>query len=359
MWLGDSERTGMAKRLRTCYIASEMTGGLESNFEVRAVRTQGESVETNFADRLTEAIRTKNAPVCVGLDPILGRLPRSVLEEFGRPDLSEGADSGGPDFGTATKALLAYGREVIRIVSPHVPAIKINIAFFEPFYAEGIQTYFDLVREASDAGLIVIGDVKRADIGHSSNQYAAAQLGGAPSRGVVAPDAVTVNPYFGLDAINPFITIAREKGRGLFVLVQTSNASAAEVQGLTLSDGSSVGERVAAMVQGWATESGLVGASGYSCIGAVVSPRDLPSTIRIRTLMPQCLFLVPGFGAQGRTTEEVARCFKPDGSGAIVTASRSVIYAYQQPEHEATTDWQQCIDQACREFVRAVQEVIA
>lgn len=316
-------------------------------------------METNFADCLWEAIRKKNAPACVGLDPLLERLPRDILEEFGRPDQSSDSDHDHQYFGRAAQAILAYGREIIRIVAPHVPAIKINIAFFEPFYAEGIQAYFELVREAKDAGLIVIGDVKRADIGHSSRQYAAAQLSGSGAGGVVTPDAVTVNPYFGLDAIAPFVKIVREQGRGIFVLVQTSNESAADVQGLALSDGSTVGERVAGMVQGWAEEPALVGACGYSSIGAVVSPRDLASTIRIRTLMPQCLFLVPGFGAQGRTREEVARCFKPDGSGAIVTASRSVIYAYHDSESNGVGgDWRKSIDQACRAFVEAIRKVI-
>ena len=316
----------------------------------------GAGVTTNFADRLTEAIRDKNVPACVGLDPLIGRLPRSVLEEFGRPDRS--TDGNPTDIESAAKAMLAYGREVIRIIAPHVPAIKINIAFFEPYYAAGISAYFELVREAKEAGLIVIGDVKRADIGHSSSQYAAAQLDGGGHRGIVTPDAVTVNAYFGFDTVDPFVEIARDQGKGVFVLVQTSNKSAVDVQGLVLSDGSTVCERVGMMVQQWASDPALVGECGYSCIGAVVSPRDLASTDRLRTLMPQCLFLVPGFGAQGRTANEVARYFKADGTGAIVTASRSVIYAYQQAENGGDGDWKRSIDQACRDLVCAIREVI-
>jgi orotidine-5'-phosphate decarboxylase len=260
----------------------------------------------------------------------------------------------------AAEALLTFGREVIDIVTPYVPAIKINIAFFEPYYADGIRTYFALVRHASEAGLVVIGDVKRADIGHSCDQYARAQLGARSSAGITGPDAVTVNPYFGFDAIRPFADIARDQGRGVFVLVQTSNQSAVQVQGLALSDGSTLCQRVARIVQSWAMQEGFVGHSNYSCIGAVVSPRDLPSTECIRNLMPNCLFLVPGFGAQGRSAEEVARCFKPDGTGAIVTASRSVIYAYQDARyHDAFgDDWRRCIEQGCKDFVHAIRGVL-
>ncbi|MCH7993666.1 MAG: orotidine-5'-phosphate decarboxylase [Planctomycetes bacterium] len=241
--------------------------------------------------------------------------------------------------------------------------IKINIAFFERYDAPGIRAYHQLVREAIQAGLIVIGDVKRADIGHSATQYAYAQLGTItdPRLGeVVTPDAVTVNPYFGYDGIRPFVELARDTGGGLFVLVQTSNESAAEIQGLTLSDGTLLCERVAEIVQGWASDESLIGKSGYSCIGAVVSPRDLESTRRIRTLMPNCIFLVPGFGAQGRTKEEVAHCFKPDGTGALVTASRSVIYAFHEETYKdkCGDDWVRAVEIACRDLVQAVRSAI-
>ncbi len=314
-------------------------------------------MSTHFADRLISAIRRKNAPVCVGLDPLIERLPGSLLSRAGfaaQPGDVTGAATGA---GAASHALLAFGQAVIEVVAPLVPAIKINIAFFERYYAAGVRAYFQLVRYAQEAGLIVIGDIKRADIGHSSTQYANAHLRGPQRTDVAAPDAVTVNPYFGFDAIRPFVEIARDTGRGLFVLVQTSNQSADEVQGVALSDGSTLGERVAKLVQTWAAGEGLIGAGGYSCIGAVVSPRDLESTERIRTLMPHCLFLVPGFGAQGRTARQVAACFKPDGTGAIVNASRSVIYAYQEARYRegCGDDWRHCVEEACKDFVRAVR----
>lgn len=320
-------------------------------------------MDNHFGDRLIGAIRKKDAPVCVGFDPLIERLPASLLEEYGvgtkyDQDLRTSANLGG-----LADAILAFGREIIRVVAPQVPAVKINIAFFERYYTAGIRAYYRLVRHARELGLVVIGDVKRADIGHSTTQYAQAQLGPIPHPGlgeVATPDAVTVNPYFGYDGIRPFVELARETGDGLFVLVQTSNESAGEVQGLTLSDGTRVCERVAQLVQEWAVNEAPVGSSGYSCIGAVVSPRDLESTERIRALMPNCIFLVPGFGAQGRTADEVAKCFKPDGTGAIVNASRSVIYAYREERYRDLhgDDWQKSVDHACKDLVSAVRTAV-
>lgn len=318
-------------------------------------------MSANFGDRLTTAIHQKNAAVCVGLDPLLDRLPSSLLKENG---IALGADAGSVDPARAAAALRAFGAEVIAKVAPLVPAIKINIAFFERYYHEGLRAYLDLVAVARRAGLLVIGDVKRADIGHSTTQYALAHLAPitSPEAGDIAtPDAVTVNPYFGYDAIRPFVEIAKREGRGLFVLVQTSNESAEEVQGLTLADGELLCQKVARTVHQWSAGDDLVGSSGYSAIGAVVSPRDLESTKRIRTMMPNCIFLVPGFGAQGRTADEVAHCFKPDGSGAIVAASRSVIYAFDNDRYSDRhgDEWRAAIEHSCRDFVTSIREVIS
>lgn len=320
-------------------------------------------MQEHFADRLLAAIRQKNAPACVGLDPRIEHFPPDLRREFQISADSPGRNgtSSTLDPVAAAEAIGAFGRAVIDAIAPHVPAIKINIAFFEPYDAAGIRIYRKLIQEAHASGLIVIGDIKRADIGHSTTQYARAHLGGpdaAPSDLEAMADAVTVNPYFGIDGVRPFIEAASKTGRGLFVLVQTSNESAAEVQGLKLADGATVVQRVAEQVEGWAVDDTLIGGSGYSCVGAVVSPRDLESTKCIRTLMPHCLFLVPGFGAQGRTAQEVATCFKPDGTGALVTASRSVIYAYET-ERDGARNWQACISQACRQYVSQIQHVLS
>jgi orotidine-5'-phosphate decarboxylase len=206
------------------------------------------------------------------------------------------------------------------------------------------------VAHARATGLIVIGDIKRADIGHSATRYADGHLGREDSA-----DAVTVNAYFGIDGVRPFIAASGSGEHGVFVLVQTSNPSAATVQDVVMNGGGSFVEHVAAMVQSWAVDEAPVGESGYSCIGAVVSPRDTDSTRRIRALMPSCLFLVPGFGAQGRTADEVATCFRSDGTGALVTASRSIIYTQSRTP---SRDWKAGVDEACRELVAQIRRVV-
>ncbi len=291
----------------------------------------------HFADRLTAAIRAKNAPVCVGLDPLLERLPKSFHRMAPSKDFEQ------------------YGSAVIEAVADLVPSIKINIAFFEPYGMAGIGAYQTLVGLARRAGLLVIGDVKRADIGHTSAQYAKATLEG---ESFDVADAATVNPYFGWDGVGPFVEAAQKNSRGVFVLVQTSNESASQVQGLVLQSGQTVCQHVATLVQDWAAAPGRIGRSGYSCVGAVVSPRDIESTVKIRSLMPNCIFLVPGFGAQGRTADEVAKCFKPDGTGAIIAASRSVIFAYDEPKYkDRKDDWKGCIRDACIDFIQTVRSV--
>lgn len=319
----------------------------------------GSRVAEHFADRLLSRIEEKAAPACVGFDPLVERLPDELLVQFG---LAGRGTVGATDEALAQaelSAVEAFGRGVIEAVAEHVPAVKINIAFFEPFGEGGVRAYVGLVRAAHEAGLVVVGDIKRADIGHSAAEYARAHLcGGAGGESDLA-DAVTVNPYFGIDGVRPFVDAAVANGRGVFVLVQTSNSSAAEIQGVQLADGRSFVERVAELVELWAADGALVGASGYSCVGAVVSPQDLESTRHIRTLMPSCLFLVPGFGAQGRTADEVATCFRSDGTGAVVSASRSVIYAFGEERHRDTgADWKTCVGRACGAFVGQIRQAL-
>lgn len=312
-------------------------------------------MSNNFADRLTFAIKEKGTPTCVGIDPLYEHLPAEISENA---ELNDPTDSE-----VAADAVGEFCRQIIKIVAPIVPAVKINIAFFERYYWDGLETYFDLVQEARSLGLVVIGDVKRADIGHTSAMYADAHLADpalSNMSGMQAPDAVTVNPYFGLDGVKPFIDIARRDGKGVFVLVQTSNESAAALQGAKLEGAMTVADHVARMVDEWSGDDGLVGGSGYSAVGAVVSPRDTESTVRLRTLLPKSIFLVPGFGAQGRSAADVAPCFKSDGTGALITASRSVIYAYEQMEYieKYSSEWRKCVEHACKDFVASVAEVV-
>lgn len=317
-------------------------------------------VKEHFADRLTEAIERKQAPVCVGLDLQVDRFPPGLLSERDLIPNASGAMLPAGHCARAADALYDFGKDLIRLTAAHVPALKINIAFFEAYGLDGLRSYHRLIRKAHAAGLLVIGDVKRADIGHTSERYAVAHLTSACGLDDdEAVDAITVNPYFGFDSVLPFLLAAKSTGRGLFVLVQTSNPSAAEIQGLELPGGELVADRVGALTEQWASREGMIGASGYSCVGAVVSPRDLETTRRLRRSMPHCIFLVPGFGAQGRSAAEVAVCFADRGRGAIVNASRSVIYAHADPRYRDRygDDWRRCIEQSCIDFVSEIRTV--
>ncbi|MCY2929041.1 MAG: orotidine-5'-phosphate decarboxylase [Planctomycetota bacterium] len=281
----------------------------------------------NFADRLLSAIAAKGSPVCVGLDPTLDRLPEAVTSHARGP-----------------AAVEAFCMGLIEAVAPIVPAVKPQSAYFEALGPEGVAVYFRVVAAAKKAGLIVIGDVKRNDIGSTAEAYAAGHLAGPDSA-----DAVTVNGYLGADGIEPFVKVARETGRGLFVLVRTSNPSAAAIQDFTAADGRKLYEHVAAQVAAIGAGEGLVGASGYSCVGAVVGATWPAQARELRAMMPQQIVLVPGYGAQGASAADCAASFKPDRTGALVNASRSVIFAHTRKEY-AGLEWRQAVAAAARGF---------
>ena len=298
----------------------------------------------NFADRLLEAVRAKGSPLCVGIDPVYDRLPAELREERN------------PGEEAAAAALVEFGRRIIRVVAPLVPAVKINSAFFERYDGHGVRGYYELIREAAHQELIVIGDVKRGDVGHSAEQYARACLadpvGGDP-KGHRTPDAITVSPYFGWDGVRPFVDVARQQQKGIFLLVRTSNPSAGEFQHLATAGGQTVADHVADRVRSWASQAGLLGESGYSCVGAVISTRDLEEARRIRTRLDRSIFLIPGYGAQGMGLEAVAALFNEDGTGAVVNASRSIIYAYQDAEsaEDGAGRWEFAVEQCCKKSI--------
>lgn len=293
----------------------------------------------NFADRLLTAIREKGSPVCVGLDPRFDCLPDS---------LRAGADSEADRLA----AIETFCREVLQAVAPIVPAVKPQSAYFEVYRGEGVKLYFDLVRQAKDLGLLVIGDVKRNDIGSTAAAYAEAHLAGEQT-----PDAITVNGYLGSDGIAPFVDVAARDGKGLFVLVRTSNPSAANTQDFANADGEKFYEHLARQVAELGDAEGLLGESGYSSIGAVVGATWPQEARQLRRIMPRQLFLVPGYGAQGATAEDCAASFKQDRTGAIVNASRSVIYAHQREEYRGL-DWPEAVAKAAKTFARDIADAV-
>jgi orotidine-5'-phosphate decarboxylase len=305
-------------------------------------------VAGNFADRLLKAVADKRTPAVIAIDPVYRQLPAEIAEHR---DLNDELD-----VEAALDAVLEFSRRVIRLVAPLVPAVKINSACFERYYDEGVEGYYELVDEAAARGLIVIGDVKRGDVGHTAELYAQAHLAEADFvdlEGRTGPDAVTVNGYFGVDGVKPFIDVAVTDDKGVFVLVRSSNPSAATVQDVVLQDGRKLHQVMAGLVAEWATDPETLGSCGYSCVGAVVGTRDPGDAARLRATMPRSILLTPGYGAQGGVAGDFKRYFKSDGTGAIVVAGRSVIFAYQDAGYQERfgTAWEKCVEQACKDFV--------
>lgn len=298
-------------------------------------------MSTQFCDRLTEAIRRRGTPAVVGIDPVLENLPPALQPRDRRLD-------------SAVAAVETFCRGVVDAVAPLVPAVKINSGFFEALYAQGVAAYYRLVAHAHARGLLVIGDVKRGDIGSTARWYAAGHLARPAFEDVdpaAVPDAVTLAGYLGENAVRPFIDVACALGRGVYVLVRPSDPGADEVH--EFGQGAHFYDHMARLVAHWGSIPGLIGECGFSCVGAVVAPKDAASTARLRAAMPQTPFLVPGYGAQGATAESCRPCFRADGTGAIVNASRSVIYAFRGT-NAATGDWQAAIERACRTFAADV-----
>ena len=298
---------------------------------------------SHFADRLYEAVKAKKTSLIVGLDPVYSRLPAAIRDHREMNDEFDAA--------AAVDAIFDFCTQVMRIVAPMVPAVKINIAYFEKYLWEGVETYYNLITEADDLGLEIIGDVKRGDIGHTAEQYASAHLENPEMAGLedtLAPDAITINSYTGSDGIEPFAAMADKQGKGVFVLVRTSNPSAGAVQDFADADGVRMYEKVAEVVGGIANKDGRIGDCGYSNIGMVVGGTAPEVTTALRDKYDKVWFLVPGYGSQGATGADCVRFCKPDGSGALINASRSIIYAYEKPKYREQfgDDWKRCIEQA-------------
>lgn len=293
--------------------------------------------------QLIEKIQKTKAPVCVGLDPMLSYVPEHIqaaaFEQYG--ETLEGA----------AEAIWQFNREIVDHTFDLIPSVKPQIAMYEQFGIEGLKVYKRTVDYCKEKGLIVIGDVKRGDIGSTSAAYAVGHIGsvqvGSKTYSGFDTDFLTVNPYLGTDGVKPFVDVCSSHDRGLFVLVKTSNPSSGEFQD-RLIDGRPLYEWVAEKVVEWGDAS-MDG--DYSNVGAVVGATYPEMSRILRNLMPRTYFLVPGYGAQGGTAEDLKHCFNKDGLGAIVNSSRGIIAAYKQekykqfgPEHFAEASRQAVID---------------
>jgi len=276
----------------------------------------------NFADRLITAIRNKNSPVVVGLDPHFKLIPDAIKQPFVSLLKKNSLEY-------AASVILEFNKQVIDVVAPHVGIVKPQIAFYEAYGWWGVKAYAETILYAKEKGLIVIGDVKRGDVPSTAEVYAAAHIGemriGDVAATPFAADAATVNPYLGSDSLRPFIQTAKDYGKGIFVLVKTSNLLSGEFQDI-LCGQKKLHEIIAEKTNEWG--STLIGNEGYSSIGAVVGATFPQEMVTLRKIMPKAYLLVPGYGAQGATAKDIKHCFNPDGLGAIINASRSILYAY-------------------------------
>ncbi len=275
----------------------------------------------NFADRLIAKIRQKNSCVVVGLDPHFKLIPDTVKQ---KPIISHK-----PSLEYAARVILEFNIQVIDLIAPHVGIVKPQIAFYELYGWWGVWAYAETIKYGKYKGLIVIGDVKRGDVPSTAEAYADAHIGEVHIDDIVetafAADAMTVNPYLGTDSLQPFIQTARKHNKGIFVLVKTSNPQSGEFQDLTCGK-KKLHEIVAEKTNEWGKD--LIGKEGYSAVGAVVGATYSHEIELLREIMPSAYFLVPGYGAQGATVNDIKYCFNSDGLGAIINASRSILYAY-------------------------------
>jgi orotidine-5'-phosphate decarboxylase len=287
-----------------------------------------------FATRLAAAITSRGTPACIGLDPRQQSLPPAL----------GGATTTDPK--TLAAIFATFCREVIDAVAPLVPIVKPQLACFEAIGPHGMTALADVIAYARQKNLLVLADGKRGDIGSTAEAYADGWLGGP-----WAADALTVNPYLGLDAVEPFVKTAADRGAGIFILVKTSNPGSKDFQDL-VSDGRTIYEHVAAGVEQLAARTAAGGT--YGAVGAVVGatwPRQLDT---LRAAMPHTWILVPGFGKQGGRAADVRAAFHPDGLGAIVVSARDVIFAHSRPEMNAGLadgQWQTAVERACHDMI--------
>lgn len=286
------------------------------------------SAASHAADRLCQRVDSIGAATCVGLDPVLERMPTEL------------ASADPHDAGACARAIEEFSLGVVDAVAHDAAAVKIQAACFERFGPEGVAAMWRVLAASARSGLVVVLDFKRGDIGISAEHYAAsARAAGA--------HWTTISPYLGADGILPFLA----EGYGAFALVRTSNPSGDALQTLPLADGRTVAEAVADLVTGLGRAS--IGASGFSALGAVVGATKRSEIASLRARMPATIFLVPGYGAQGGTADDVRACFTSGQRGALITASRSVIY----PKWSAGVPWQRSVREAAKVLASEIRAI--
>ena len=293
--------------------------------------------------QLIKNITEKNAPIVVGLDPMLSYIPKHIMDAA--------IEEKGETLEGCAEAIWQFNKGIVDATYDLIPAVKPQVAMYEQFGVPGMEAFAKTVSYCKSKGLTIIGDIKRGDIGSTSTAYAIGHLGkvtiGSKTLRGFEEDFVTVNPYLGSDGVKPFIEVCKEEDKGIFVLVKTSNPSSGEFQD-RLIDGRPLYEYVGEKVNEWGQDC-MDGS--YSNVGAVVGATYPEQGKVLRKLMPKTFILVPGYGAQGGTAKDLMHCFNEDGLGAVVNSSRGIIAAYKQekyakfgPEHFAEASRQAVID---------------
>ena len=294
----------------------------------------GVSGAGHFADRLAAAVASKGAPLCVGLDPMIARLPVEL----------RGTDP--------AASYEVFCRGIIDAVAEVAVAVKPQSAFFEALGSRGVSVFERVCEHARAAGLLVVADVKRGDIASTAEAYAAAFLEPRYGEPPLA-DAMTVSPYMGADSVEPFLRPCREHGAGIFCLLKTSNPGSGDVQDLALADGRLVWQRLAELVDGWGED--LVGESGLSAVGAVVGATHSGVVETARRLLPRAVLLLPGVGAQGADASDVAPAFVEHPAGGLVSISRQILYAHERDGG----DWRKAAAAEAERFAGELRAVAA
>ncbi|MCA8987749.1 MAG: orotidine-5'-phosphate decarboxylase [Planctomycetaceae bacterium] len=302
---------------------------------------------SGYAERLHKAILTKGTPALVGIDPRFDQLPEEIQ--------SRASLLPGDELSQQAAAYEEFSCRLIDVIAPLVPAVKPQAAFFEQLGPAGVVALERVIRHARRAGLIVICDAKRGDIGTTAAAYADAYLAGEdPDDAPFAADALTVNPYMGVDTLEPFIRRAIDFGGGIYVLVRTSNPGAGSFQDHRQDD-VYLYEKVAREVEALSAEHAGIAQSQYGCVGAVVGATYPEELARLRQQMPHVPLLIPGYGAQGGGAGDVAAAFDSQGLGALVNSSRGINFAYlRQPylSQFPAEHWEQAIEQATLDMIR-------
>lgn len=309
-------------------------------------KMKGENMR-NAIDNLIDKIKEKNNPTVIGLDPRYDMIPNCIKNKYAE------------NISGACDAILEFNKKLIDATCDIIPAVKPQIAFYEMFGLEGIRTFNETCKYAKEKGMFVIADIKRGDIGTTAQGYSNAFIGKTPigelEYSIYDVDFVTLNPYMGIDSIKPFIDDCKKYGKGMFVLVKTSNKSSGDLQDLKLENGKKIYETVADLVNEWGKDS--IGEYGYSAVSAVVGatyPRQMED---LRNIMPAGFFLIPGYGAQGGKAEDIALGFDENGLGGIVNASRSLMCAYKSERWKNTYKEEQFAEATRAEAIRMRDEL--